>query len=196
MPPGALPSAQVLGALGYVHFPAPEISDAPQAAAAASHLLAAGVDGIKIFPSSPRGGAIPHDAIAAAASAARDARKPVFAHPDTSSDILAAIRSGVNVIVHTTPRSGPWEGALVAEMRQRAIALTPTLALWATLFRHDRISVVEQLVDAAVEQLRAWHAAGGAVLFGTDLGAAQADPSDEYALMQRAGWISALYSLR
>ncbi|MGZ5042872.1 MAG: hypothetical protein ACXWBQ_19185 [Usitatibacter sp.] len=32
-----------------------------------------------------------------------------------------------------------------------------------------------------------WIAAGGTVLFGTDLGAVDPDPSEEYALMARLG---------
>jgi imidazolonepropionase-like amidohydrolase len=34
--------------------------------------------------------------------------------------------------------------------------------------------------------LRAWSAAGGTVLFGTDLGAVEYDPSEEYGLMAQA----------
>src|SRR5205085_2226844 len=36
-------------------------------------------------------------------------------------------------------------------------------------------------------QLHDWIAAGGEVLFGTDLGAVDPDPADEYALMAEAG---------
>ncbi|HEY3053606.1 MAG TPA: amidohydrolase family protein, partial [Thermoanaerobaculia bacterium] len=39
----------------------------------------------------------------------------------------------------------------------------------------------------AAGQVRAWLASGGTVLFGTDLGAVDYDPSDEYALMAEAG---------
>jgi imidazolonepropionase-like amidohydrolase len=42
-------------------------------------------------------------------------------------------------------------------------------------------------VDTAVGQLRAWVSRGGAVLFGTDLGAVEYDPSEEYVLMAAAG---------
>jgi imidazolonepropionase-like amidohydrolase len=42
-------------------------------------------------------------------------------------------------------------------------------------------------VSIAIAQLRAWIAAGNTVLFGTDLGAVDYDPSDEYALMAEAG---------
>jgi imidazolonepropionase-like amidohydrolase len=38
-----------------------------------------------------------------------------------------------------------------------------------------------------VGQLRDWVRAGGEVLFGTDLGAVEYDPTPEYALMAQAG---------
>jgi len=53
--------------------------------------------------------------------------------------------------------------------------------------RHDRISAEEQIANAEIGQLRAWLASGGTVLFGTDIGAIDYDPSEEYALMAEAG---------
>jgi imidazolonepropionase-like amidohydrolase len=43
------------------------------------------------------------------------------------------------------------------------------------------------LADTAADQLRAWAALGGTVLFGTDVGAVDYDPTEEYTLMARAG---------
>lgn len=67
------------------------------------------------------------------------------------------------------------------------MALIPTLSLWRYALRHERRSVQEQSVKTAIDQLRAWVAAGGTVLFGNDLGAVDYDPSEEYALMAEAG---------
>ncbi len=186
VPPGALPSTQVLGVMGIATFPAPEVADAAQAAAAARMLLDAGVDGVKLFASAPRGGALPEDAIRAATGEAHAAKRPMFVHPNSGADVLAAIRSGVDVIAHTTPHSGLWDDAILAAA-ERGPALTPTLTLWWYFSRHDRISAQEQAVGNAVAQLRSWIAAGGAVLFGTDLGAVDPDPSEEYRLMSEAG---------
>ena len=47
--------------------------------------------------------------------------------------------------------------------------------------------VQEQIVRAETGQLRAWVSTGGAVLFGTDLGAVEPDPTEEYTLMTEAG---------
>lgn len=177
LPQNAMPPPEVLEQYGFIAFPAPEISNAAQAAQAADDLLQAGADGIKIFPSSPRSDVMPEDAIAAAARAAYERGKPVFAHCDTVDDVRAAIRNGVTVVAHTTPQSPEWDSQLIAEMKNRNIAVTPTLALWKSRNR----------LQSAIGQLRAWHAAGGSVLFGTDLGAVGPDPETECELMLQAG---------
>jgi hypothetical protein len=68
------------------------------------------------------------------------------------------------------------------------VALIPTLKLWIYELRHERVTLQDRFVDTAVGQLRAWNAAGGAVLFGTDVGSmSDYDTDDEFALMARAG---------
>lgn len=187
VPPGALPSDQVIGLMGLMKFPAPEVADTAQAADAAKKLLDEGVDAIKLFASSPRGPSLSKSVIQAAANEAHRARKPVFVHPNTGADILTAVRGGVDIIAHTTPHSGPWDDTLLAAMKDRRVALTPTLTLWKYYMRHDRLSAQEKVTNTEVAQLRAWAAAGGEVLFGTDLGAVEYDPTEEYALMSEAG---------
>jgi imidazolonepropionase-like amidohydrolase len=187
VPPGALPSDQVLGMMGVMKLPAPEVADAAQAAAAARKLLDAGVDGIKLFASAPRGAPLPESVFQAAVDEAHLANKPVFVHPNNAADVLAAVRGGVDIVAHTTPHSGPWEDSLVTTMKERRVALTPTLTLWKYYMRHDRLSAQEKVADTEVSQLRAWLAAGGTVLFGTDLGAVEYDPTEEYTLMAQAG---------
>ncbi|HMD09353.1 MAG TPA: amidohydrolase family protein [Candidatus Acidoferrum sp.] len=187
VPPGALPSDQVLGMMGVMKLPAPEIADAAQAAAAAKKLLDAGVDGIKIFASAPRCAPLPENVFQAAVNEAHRAGKPVFVHPNNAADVLTAVRGGVDIVAHTTPHSGPWDEALLTTMKERRVALTPTLTLWKYYMRHDRLSAQEKVTDTEIGQLRAWVATGGTVLFGTDLGAVEYDPTAEYALMSEAG---------
>jgi imidazolonepropionase-like amidohydrolase len=186
VPPGALPSDQVLSLMGLMKFPAPEIADAPQAAAAAKKLLDEGVDGIKLFASSPRSPALSESTFRGAADEAHRAGKPVFVHPNSAADVLTAVRGDVDIIAHTTPHTGPWDDTLLATMKDR-VALTPTLTLWKYYMRHDRFSAQEKVTATEVGQLRAWLEAGGEALFGTDLGAVEYDPTEEYALMSQAG---------
>jgi imidazolonepropionase-like amidohydrolase len=188
IPPGAgLPPDAVLHIMGVMKTALPEVSDAAQAAAASRKLLDEGVDGIKLFASTPSKASLPDGAIRAAADEAHRRGKPVFVHPNTGADVLAAVRGGADVIAHTTPRTGPWDEPTLTEMKDRGVALTPTLTLWKHFMRHDRTSTQEQTVNNSVGQLRAWMNSGGTVLFGTDLGAVDYDPSDEYALMAEAG---------
>ena len=187
LPPGAVPSDAVLGVLGMTRAPLPEIADAAQAGASARKLLDQGVDGVKLFASSPSGTSLAEGAIEAAAREAHRAGKPVFVHPNTGADVLAALRGGADVVAHTTPRSGSWDAAVLAAARERGAALTPTLALWRHFLRHDRRSLQDRVLATAVAQLREWVAAGAEVLFGTDLGAVDPDPSPEYELMARGG---------
>lgn len=188
VPPGALPSDTVIAMMGLMKFPAPEIADAAQAAAAATRKnLEEGVDGIKLFASSPRSPSLSESAIQAAVAEAHRAGKPVFVHPNSGADVLTAVRGGVDIIAHTTPSSGPWDETTLAVMKARRVALTPTLTLWKYYARHDRVSAQDQIVNTEVGQLRAWLAMGGEVLFGTDVGAVEYDPSEEYALMAEAG---------
>lgn len=187
VPPGALPSETVLNMMGSMRFPAPEISDAAHAAAASRKILEEGADGIKLFASSPRSTSLPESAMQAAVNEAHRLGKPIFVHPNSGADVLTAVRGGVDVIAHTTPHSGPWDETILAAMKERGVALIPTLTLWKYYMRHDRVSVQEQIINTAKSQLRAWVNSGGAVLFGTDAGAVDYDPSEEYALMTEAG---------
>lgn len=186
--PGGLPPPMVMSAMGMMNTPLPEIADAREATRAAEVLIDAGVDALKVFLSSNSGHAVVNpDALRAVVEQAHRANKPVFAHPTTADDVSAALHAGVDVIAHTTPRSGPWGEDILRAARERRTALIPTLSLWKQLMRHDRRSLQHAMIASAVEQLRAWRDAGGIVIFGTDFGAVDPDPSDEYALMQRAG---------
>ena len=151
--------------------------------------LDAGVDGIKVHlqPPAPPNVPIPVSALEAAVAAAHRAGKPVFVHPNAAADVTTAARAGVDVIAHTTPTSGPWDESIVSVMKGKRVALIPTLMGWKTLLRHERVSVQESSVANTVAQLRAWNSFGGITLFGTDLGAVDYDPTDEYTLMAQAG---------
>jgi imidazolonepropionase-like amidohydrolase len=187
IPPNTLPADAVLHLMGVMNIPLPEIEDAGQATVACTKLLEQGVDGIKLFASSPRGTILPQSAIEAAVRETHRFGKPVFTHPNTAEDVLNAVRGGVDVIGHTTPRSGKWDEQLLILMKQKDVALIPTLALWKHFSRHDRASTQRSIVQTAIGQLRDWRAVSGKILFGTDLGAMEYDPTDEYVLMTESG---------
>jgi len=190
IPPGGMPPESVTRVLGMAPVRLPEVSDSAHAVAVSRKILRDGVDGLKLFvsgaPSMPPA-SLSESVMRAAVHEAHAAGKPVFAHPNSGADVASAVAAGVDVIAHTTPLSGAWNEALLGTMLERSVAITPTLSLWQDAMRHDRISVQEQFVGTAVQQLQAWHDLGAEVLFGTDYGAVGADPSAEYALMSDAG---------
>jgi imidazolonepropionase-like amidohydrolase len=186
-PPNAMPSDTVLAMMGSMKFGGPEISDAATARAATRQLLEQGVDAIKLFASAQRGGALSHSTIQAAVEEAHRAGKLVFVHPNTGADVLTAVRGGVDIIAHTTPASGPWDETILSAMKEHGVSLIPTLTLWKYYARHDRISAQDKITETELGQLRAWIGRGGSVLFGTDIGAVEYDPSEECTLMAAAG---------
>jgi imidazolonepropionase-like amidohydrolase len=188
LPPGAMPPDEILRVLGYMKFAAPEVSTEEEAVAAVRQLVDAGVDAIKFFASIPRTWApLEENVIDAIVREAHHAGKRVFVHPNTGDDVKSALRRGADVIAHTTPVSGPWDESILELVSAYVAALTPTLALWKHVMRHDRISIQEKYVKTALDQVRAWREAGGAVLFGPDVGAVEYDPTEEYALMAESG---------
>jgi imidazolonepropionase-like amidohydrolase len=182
-----LPADSVIAFMGWVKIAPTEVADARQSAAASKQLLAEGVDGIKLFVSAPSKATLPEDVMQAVVEEAHRAGKPVFAHPNTGADVLAAVRAGVDIIAHTTPHSGPWDETLIQAMKDKRVALVPTLWIWKWYTRHDRASTQDKIVNTEVGQLRTWLDAGGTVLFGSDLGAVDPDPAEEYRLMTLAG---------
>jgi imidazolonepropionase-like amidohydrolase len=177
-----------------MHVTLPEVASAAEARAAARALLDAGVDGIKLYAQTwaPPIVVMPPDAVRGAVDEAHRRGKPVFAHPSNRDGLLNAVRSGVDVIVHTTPQMGPWNGAVLDELVAARVTLIPTLKLWRYELRHDRESIRDGFAAVGVGQLRAWRERNGAVIFGTDVGYMNDyDPTEEYVLMAQAGMTSA-----
>ncbi len=135
---------------------------------------------------------MPVDVVRAAVEAAHRRNRLVIAHPSNSAGALAAVEGGVDVLAHTFPSEveGPWDRALPGRMRERDVALIPTLKLWP--WELGRLGVPPAIVERALAtgqaQVQAFVALGGQVLFGTDVGyMTEYDPTDEYVYLQRAG---------
>lgn len=120
---------------------------------------------------------------------AHRAGKPVFAHVSNLEGIEVALRSGVDILAHTTPITGPWTTSLVERLKSAHMALTPTLTLWQVEMKGDSPWKFEQgMNETAMPRLRAYSEAGRQIFFGTDVGYIQQfDTSEEFLWMSRAG---------
>ena len=109
-PPG------LVAVLGFMRAPTTEISNPEEALAASKRLLDAGTDGIKLYAATwfPPFAELQQSTIEAAATEAHQREKLLFAHPTKREALLAAVRGGADVIVHTTPQSGPWDETVLA----------------------------------------------------------------------------------
>ena len=186
------------------NFPDEEILDLPDAVARAHRQIHEGADGVKLFAGAIVGGKIgvlpmPLDQARALVEAAHAEGKPVFAHPSNLAGLTVSMDSGVDILAHTTPMSGPWSPDLTARILEHRMALIPTL----TLFEVEAKKLGEPPAelkggrDAAVQQVSAYAKAGGQILFGTDVGYIDVfDTTEEYRELGRAlDWRQILRSL-
>jgi imidazolonepropionase-like amidohydrolase len=186
------------GGSPYYILPAkiPELTR-PEDAALVDAELTRGADLVKLFTGSfatPRSIVVMAvDVLRAAVEAGHRRGKLVFAHPSNSPGARAAIEGGVDVLAHTFPTSldgSPWDRALPAMMKERGMALVPTLKLWPYELKRAGLpaELVELVLGNGVAQTRAFAEQGGQLLFGTDVGyMADYDPTEEFVYLQRAG---------
>lgn len=155
-----------------------------------------GAQGSKLFIATPvtlqRIARMPPEVAKAAVDETHARRGFVFAHPTDIDGVRAAVAAGVDALSHTTidPPKAVWDDALVRDMVSRNVAVTPTLKLWPYELAKTRLPerIRDLALGDAIASLRAFAAAGGEVLFGTDVGyMGDYDPTDEYVYMARAG---------
>ena len=188
-----------VGGSPYYVLPAklPELTDADRTATLVNGELDRGADVVKLFTGSWASRTqivvMPVELVKVATDVAHRRGKLVFAHPSNSAGARAAIEGGVDILAHTFPTEldrQPWDRTLPGLMRDRNMALVPTLKLFAYELRRAGLpaNVVDAVLGNARAQLRAFSDLGGLVLFGTDVGYMEDyDPTDEYVMMQEAG---------
>jgi imidazolonepropionase-like amidohydrolase len=166
-----------------------------EAKAAVRANMAAGADATKLFlHTSPRQGAITRMSPEIARAAVEETHahgKLVLAHPTSLEAIRVALDAGVDVLVHTTlGEQSPWDADTLARMKAANMSVIPTFKLWLYELKKENVpaNVVDMLVGSTLKELTAFQAAGGQILFGTDVGYMHDyDPTAEYELMAKAG---------
>ncbi|HLY06545.1 MAG TPA: amidohydrolase family protein [Rhizomicrobium sp.] len=187
-----------------------EVSTPEQAAARAARQLDEGTDAVKIFSGAIVGGAIGVlpmrlDIARAVVEESHKRGKPAFAHPSNYAGINVAIDSGVDVLAHTTATEQGshdpygWTPALIARMRAHNMAVTPTMTLFEVEAKkiNQKPEITAQTIKMITTEVKDYSAAGGQILFGTDVGYTDAyDTTEEYRLMSGAlDWRQILTSL-
>ncbi|MFC0673757.1 amidohydrolase family protein [Brachybacterium hainanense] len=118
----------------------------------------------------------------AAVEAAHEAGAVVFAHPSDRAGTAVAIEAGVDVLAHV-PDLPSGTATMLARAAAQGRSLVPTLHLFASTGPQD--PAYQEPIRAA---LRGFRAAGGRVLFGTDVGfLPDRDTAPELAAMAACG---------
>jgi imidazolonepropionase-like amidohydrolase len=156
--------------------------------------IAGGADVIKLFTGSlvepGKVRPMPEDIATAAVAEAHRHERLVFAHPSNIEGATVAIDAQVDVLAHTTSVAGDWSETMIAQMKRQHMSLIPTLKLWKYEAAKSGSSPEDQLrfQTRAAKNLTAYAAAGGQILFGTDVGyMTDYDTAEEFAAMSRAG---------
>ena len=183
------------------HFPREFIEklaqpgDAEAAARIVRENLEAGADATKLFLTTPqpRGQVAKMPAAVARAAAAETHKrgKPVFAHPTDIDGVREALAAKVDILAHSTLGARAlWPEPFLREVVASKVAIIPTLKLLPYELAKEKVpqDISDQLIAISVDQVKAFSAAGGTLLFGTDVGyMTDWDPTDEYRLLARAG---------
>jgi imidazolonepropionase-like amidohydrolase len=131
--------------------------------------LNSGADVTKLFTGSwvERGHVLPMpvNIARAAVETSHQNGRIVFAHPSNLPGTLAAVESGVDVLAHVPDDARGVTSDLFASMVGKNMAMTPTLKMFTTTVTKD-----PHYMDPMYEEVRKFHALGGTLLFGTDVG--------------------------
>jgi imidazolonepropionase-like amidohydrolase len=141
-------------------------------------------DLVKLFTGSwvARGKVKPMElAVAIAAVEAAHAKGlQVFAHPSNLEGTRVALEAGVDVLAHAPDDTRGIDGSLLQRMADRHMAMVPTLQLFHDIPGEDMAAIRDLVRD--------FHARGGELLFGTDVGYIPVyDPSVEFAQLGQLG---------
>lgn len=135
----------------------------------AGRTLAAGADLVKLFTGSyvARGKVrtMPEEIARAAVEVAHARGRLAFSHPSNLEGTRVALRSGVDVLAHPPDSTEGVDEGILREMVARRMAMVPTLKMFARMVTDRR-----EYLAPIYEVVRRFHALGGQILFGTDVG--------------------------
>lgn len=174
-------------------FRLPELTDPAQARRVVAEAIGSGAGAIKImsvsltrerpFPS------IPVETIRAVADETHRSGLKLLVHPTDRRGVELAAEGGADVLLHTAPIGGPWDAAFAQRLVGAGLALVPTLQLWGhEAAKANDPGMAQHFAQVSQQQVAVFRAAGGRILFGTDVGyMTEFDPTEEYVQMAAAG---------
>lgn len=131
--------------------------------------VAGGRDLLKLFTGSyvARGKVttMPEPVARAAVMAAHAHGQIVYSHPSNLEGTRVAMRSGVDVLAHPPDTAEGVDRAVIQEMVDRQMGMTPTLKMF-----QDTVSSNDTYLGPIHEVVRQFRELGGQLLFGTDVG--------------------------
>jgi imidazolonepropionase-like amidohydrolase len=183
------------------HFEPAFLAKLPQPDSVASALgtvrqnLDAGAEATKLFLVTPQRNRPPKRMaadIAEAATAETHRRgQLVFAHPTDLDGVRAALLARVDILAHPPLGvPGPWPVELMDALRAAGVHMVPTLKLLRYELVKEQVpqQQAEPVLQDSVREFGRFAAAGGKVLFGTDVDyMTDSDPTEEYELLAQAG---------
>jgi imidazolonepropionase-like amidohydrolase len=165
----------------------PQPGDPEAAAQEVETNFSRGADLTKLFTGSyvERGRVLPMPVpiATAAVEAAHRHSQVVYAHASNRAGTEVALRSGVDVLAHAPDNPEGIDAALLRAMVDRRMAMIPTLKMFATT-----VSASPGYMGPILSEVRAFHALGGQLLFGTDVGyMTDYRTDDEFGALAEAG---------
>lgn len=152
-PPGGYPSDRAWAPTGSVR----EIADADAAERAIAEMKDAGAARIKVASNSTTGPVFSDELVRTIVSIAASHRMPIVAHAEGPGEAQRVARLGVGRLAHAPFSERLTEAEIIAQAAS---------ASWiSTLAIHEG-----ETYDVATDNVRRFHAAGGTVLYGTDMG--------------------------
>lgn len=119
----------------------------------------------------------------AATAVAHAHHQLVFAHESNAVGVEIARDAGVDVLAHAADNARRVDDALLASLVAHHIAMVPTLYMFART-----VTRAPEYLDPIDEEVRRFHALGGTLLFGTDVGyLTDYDTTGEFEALARCG---------
>jgi imidazolonepropionase-like amidohydrolase len=186
-PPNGIPYYLKNTLPSYILRLLPQPATPAEAARIEERNIADGADVLKLFT-----GAIvePHKVLPmpeanarAAVEVAHRHGQLAFAHPSDLAGVLVAMNSGVDVLAHAPSSPRGVDAKLVQTIVDKHMAMVPTLKMFGTTVTKD-----PGFLDPIYAVVREFHADGGQLIFGTDVGyMTDYSTEDEFRALQASG---------